>query len=84
LLCTSACKCINCGNNDGLDHQPEVSSTTEKEKRRKRAKHIEQEFIREEGWKFMKKNKLLVDCGLRENIIFSWLQSYFSEKLEET
>jgi len=54
LLCTSACKCINCGNSDGLDHQPEIFSTTEKEKRRKRTKHMEQELIRGEGWKFMK------------------------------
>ena len=72
VVCTNACKCLNCGNSGDTDHHLEVSLIT-KGNRRKRAKHVEQEFIREEGWKFMKKENEQTISGLwteQEHYVF--------------
>ena len=73
LLCTISCKCINCGNSSDANQRSESSSAITKENRRKRARHIEQDFIRKEGWKFMKKENEQTISGLwseQEHYVF--------------
>ena len=71
LSCTENCKCLNCGNgNDTIKPDKDVQLS---EKRRKRPRHVEQEFIKQEGWKFMKNQNEQTISGLwtkHEHYIF--------------
>ena len=68
-LCTDNCKCISCGNGKKTSEEslPTVQS------RRKRPRHLEQAYLKEEGWKFMKKENEQTLSGMwtpQEHYIF--------------
>ena len=68
LSCSDTCKCNNCGNgNDKKSPQESVQT------RRKRKRHLEQGYLKEQGWKFMKKENEQTVSGMwtsQEHYVF--------------
>ena len=61
LICTSECKCLNCDNGKKQNENPRDDTPP---KRKKRPRHIEQNYLKKEGWKFMKEQNEQTISGL--------------------